>query len=181
MLTDQELNNIFLWQPYRKDWPVDINQFDQNDIESYFGELIKSLTLNTSFSSCYSESGGLSNYLEFICYPIGYKTYEGNAIIVFVSLCAPIVVYGQINVAFHSSDSYSRGALFTADETCLISDPSLLEIEKSIKIILAKQKLTLLDSDFAGRELPEVIIKKLLHENHNEGQQYLHGIFQKGD
>jgi hypothetical protein len=88
MLTDQEINKIFSWQPYRDDWAIDRNQKNDN-ISSYYGNLINYLTKNSSFDTYYSEDGGLGNYLDFICYPKGYITYEGNAILVCISLCAP--------------------------------------------------------------------------------------------
>ena len=72
MLTEQEINKIFSWLPYRDSWTVDRNQIDDN-IEGYYGSLIKELTNNDLFETYYSQDGGLSNYLDFICYPKGHK------------------------------------------------------------------------------------------------------------
>ena len=40
-------------------------------------------------------------------------------------------------------------------------------------------KLYLLDNEFLSRQLPGEVVDHLKFENHNEGTQYLHGIFQK--
>jgi hypothetical protein len=181
MLTDQELDNVFNWQPYRNDWPVDRNKIAPDDnIILHYGDLIKSLTENASFNTYYTEDGGLANYLEFMCYPNGYETYEGNAIIVCVSLCCPIAVYGQIKIT-KGIDFFGWGNLFSPENIGIINDLSLLGMETVIKNILAKQRLEILDKDLAARPLPDTVLKSPLYENHNHGNQYLHGIFQKTD
>lgn len=63
------------------------------------------------FDTYYSEDGGLGNYLEFICYPKGHDTYEGNAVLVCVSLCAPIAAYGQTTLN-KGANFIGRGGLF---------------------------------------------------------------------
>lgn len=179
MLTDQEVLKIFSWQPYRDDWPVDRNQKDHN-IGSYYGSLINNLTKNTMFDTYYSEEGGLGNYLEFICYPKECITYEGNAILVCISLCAPIAAYGQITL--NKRGKYiAFGGLFRAEEIGDIPDNSLASIVNEIKSILSQQNLSLLDKKFASKQLPDEIVEALRNDNHNNGNQYLHGIFQKTD
>jgi hypothetical protein len=176
--TEEELNRIFSWLPYRQDWQVDRNQ-EEDNILSYYGDLINSLTKNDSFDTYYSEDGGLGNYLEFICYPRGYNEYDGNAILVCISLCSPIAGYGQIK--FHKTlKSWSWG-LFNPDSIGLISDKQLTEIETGINDILKRNNLNLIDQEFASRPLPETIAESLQGENHNIGNQYLHGLFQKID
>ena len=177
-LTEEELNRIFSWLPYRQDWPVDRNRKEDN-ISSYFGVLIDSLTKNKSFDAYYSEDGGYGNYLEFICYPKSNNEYDGNAILVCVSVCAPIAAYGQIRF-YKTSNSWGWG-LFSADSAGIISDNQLTEIEKEISAILKTNNLELVDQEFASRSLPEVIVASLKGENHNIGNQYLHGLFQKND
>jgi hypothetical protein len=179
MLSEQEVNKIFSWLPYREGWPIDRNENDDN-INSYYGILIESLTQNKSFDTHYSEDGGLGNYLEFICYPGKDKIYEGNAVLVCVSLCAPIAAYGQTTLS-KGIDFIGWGRIFSPDKVGIISDSSLTEIEKEVKNILLKQKLILLDKDFASRPLPDEVAVTLLYENHNGGNQFLHGIFQKID
>ena len=49
MLTEQEVNKIFSWLPYRDSWIVNRNQANDN-IESYYGNLIKNLTKNNLFN-----------------------------------------------------------------------------------------------------------------------------------
>jgi hypothetical protein len=50
--TEEELNKNFSWLPYRQDWPVDRNQKEDN-ILSYYGDLVNSLTKNDSFDTYY--------------------------------------------------------------------------------------------------------------------------------
>lgn len=177
MLTEQEVNKIFSWLPYRDSWTVDRNQIADN-INSYYGDLISKLTQNSLFDTYFSEDGGLGNYLEFMCYPKGHDTYQGNAIIVCISLCAPIAAYGQTTIS-KTSDSIGWGGLFSADKIGDITDTSLTSIEKEIESLLFQHNLTLLDKEFASKQLPEEIIDALKYENHNDGTQYLQGIFQK--
>ena len=179
MLTEQELNKIFSWLPYREDWTVDRNQIDDN-IESFYGGLIKSLIENKSFDTYYSENGGLGNYLEFFCFPNGHHLYKGNAIVVCVSLCAPVAAYGQTTV-YKTDNSFGWGKLFSAEKINLVTDSKLKEIEKELKNILEDHKLALLDQELVSKPLPTEIAESLRHENHNDGIQYLHGIFQKTD
>jgi hypothetical protein len=179
MLTDQEVNKIFSWQPYRDDWIVSRNEKGDN-MNYYYGDLITKLTNNLLFETFYSEDGSLGNYLEFISYPKGCKTYEGNAIIVCVSLCAPIAAYGQTTLN-KGTDFSGWGGLFSSDNIGNITDTSLTSIESEIKSILFHQNLSLLDKEFASRQLPDEVAEALRNENHNGGNQYLQGIFQKTD
>lgn len=179
MLTDEELNKVFSWQPYRDEWKVDRNMKEDNILLVY-GNLINSMTKNPLFDTYYSQDGSLGNYLEFICYPKGGITYHGNAIIVCVSLCAPISAYGQTTLNTQI-DSISVGGLFNPDKTGEIADITLIDIETEIKKIIDKQNISLLNREFVGRQLPVEVWKELQYENHNYGSQYLHGIFQKTD
>ena len=155
------------------------DKIDDN-IQSYYGELIHNLSNNPSFDTYFAEDGGLGNYLEFFCYPKGHTTYTGYAILVCISLCAPIAAYGQTTLN-KQVDSIGWGSLFSPDEMYTITDVSLTSIENEIKSILLRQNLSLLDKDFASRLLPEEVVESLKNENHNDGNQFLHGIFQKTD
>lgn len=178
ILTDQEANKVFSWLPYRDDWAVDRNQVNDN-IKSYYGSLINEFTKNNFFETYYSQDGGLSNYLEFICYPAGHDTYEGNAILVCVSLCSPIAAYGQTHFI---KTTNSWGWHFIEPETIgHINDYTLTASTNEIIGILKKHKLKLLDKEFACKLLPNEVVEALKYENHNEGNQYLHGIFQVTD
>jgi hypothetical protein len=178
MLTEQEVNKIFSWLPYRDNWAVDRNQLDDN-IGGYYGELIKEFKENNLFDTYYSQDGGLSNYLEFICYPTGHETYNDNAILVCVSLCSPIAAYGQ---TMFTKTTNSWGWGFIEPETIgLIRDHNLADIENEVIMILKKYQLILLDKEFVCRPLPAEVIEALKYENHNEGNQYLHGLFQAAD
>lgn len=179
MLTDQEINKVFSWLPYRDSWTINRNERNDN-INTYYGTLIKKLTQNILFDTYYSEDGGLGNYLEFICYPKGHSTYDGNGVLVCVSLCAPIAAYGQTTLS-KGIDFIGWGGLFSANNIYDITDKSLTNIENEIKSILFEQNLSLLDKEFASRQLPDKLAQALTNENHNEGNQYLQGIFQKTD
>jgi hypothetical protein len=179
MLTEQEVNKIFSWLPYRDSWTVDRNQIDDN-INAYYGDIISKLTQNPLFDAYYSEDGGLGNYLEFVCYPKGHVTYQSNAIIVCISLCAPIAAYGQTTFS-KMHDSIGWGGLFSADKIGDITDTSLTNIENEIKALILQHNLTLLDKEFASKQLPNEVIEAMRNENHNDGNQYLQGIFQKND
>jgi len=179
MLTEQEIDKIFSWKPYREGWAIDRDQINDN-IATHYGDLINSFRKNSLFDTYYAEDGSLSNYLEFICYPKGNITYEGNAILVCVSLCAPIAAYGQTRFN-KKSDLIGRNGLFRADKIGEIADITLMGIKNEIKSILIRQDLLLLDKEFASRQLPIEVADALKYENHNSGNQYLHGIFQKTD
>lgn len=179
MLTDQEVRKIFSWQPYRDNWIVDRNRKDDN-INAFYGSVIGKLTSNKLFDTYYSADGGLGNYLEFICHPKGHNTYERCAVMVCISLCAPIAAYGQTTLS-KGKNSIGWGGLFSADNIGDITDTALTGIESEIKTILFQHNLSFLDKEFASRQLPEEFVESMKFENHNEGSQYLHGIFQKID
>ncbi|HUC83240.1 MAG TPA: hypothetical protein VMR70_20180 [Flavisolibacter sp.] len=178
MLKEEEISRIFSWLPYREDWPAGRNQ-SMDSIKAYHSELTKQLTQNKLFDTYSSEDGGLGNYLEFLCYPIQHHAYEGNCVMVCVSLCAPVAAYGQTTI-WKTKDSFGRGEMFNPEKVNLISDVGLYEIEKEIRNILASYRLHLLDKVVVSRLLPAEI-EGLKYENHNEGNQYLHGFFQKTD
>lgn len=178
MLSEQEVNNIFSWLPYKDGWTVDRNQVDDN-IEGYYGDLIKELTGNHSFETFYSKDGGLSNYLEFICYPTGHGTYDANAILVCISLCSPIAAYGQ--TTFTNTVNSWSWAFIKPEKVGAISDPNLINMQSEIEKILRKYKLDLVEKEFACRLLPKKVLEELKYENHNQGDQYLHGLFQVTD
>jgi hypothetical protein len=182
MLTDEEINRIFSWLPYRDDWPVDRNKNEDN-IGAYYGDLIRELSNNEFFSTYYSDDGGLSNYLGFVCYPFANEVHGDNAVSVYVSLCAPIAAYGQ--TAFHKTAGlygYSYGYGFIgAEKVGDITDSKLFDIEIVIKAILKKYRIDLVDKELACRLLPNEIAESLKHENHNVGNQYLHGLFHVTD
>jgi len=79
----------------------------------------------------------LGNYLEFICYPNGHTNYEGNAVIVCVSLCSPVAAYGQITFS-KRVDFIGWGNLFRPNEIGIISDNSLNEIETEVEKNIGK-------------------------------------------
>ena len=160
MLTEQEFQNIFSWLPYRQEWPVDRNRFD-NNIQDYYGILISALLNNLYFETYESQDGGMSNYLEFICYPKSGPLYDGNAIMICISLCAPIATYGQVRIT-KAADSFGWNFL-EVGSIQNISDPQLKEIEKEVRNILLTHNLKLIEREYAVIPLP----KELIENNNN--------------
>lgn len=189
-LTEEELQKIFSWRPYRPDWPIDRDAIPDYISERY-GELISSLTRHPSFDCYYSEDGSMGNYLGFYCYPQGYNEYEGGALSVCISLCAPIAAYGETTLYKSpqltgvggqltgvGGPSTGVGGLFSAERVGMVRDERLKEIEAHVVGILEKNGLSLIDPAFAGRPLPAYLVDDPHYENLNNGRQVLHGIFQ---
>jgi len=177
ILTKEELNKISMWLPYRPDWPI-VDR-DIGDTESYYGNMITSLTINALFDTYYSQDGGMTNYLEFICYPKGNEDYDGNAIMVCVSCCAPIAAYGQ--TTFFKKVNSCGYNFIDSSMIGVVDDAQLKTIENEILKILSAADLTLIDKEFASKLLPEEIADNIKLENLNQGNQYLHCIFQYND
>lgn len=152
----------------------------ENNINAHYGELVNGLIHNPFFETYYSEDGNMGNYLEFICFPKASGDYDGNAIIVCVSLCAPLAAYGQTKFS-NRIGFIGRDGLFGADNTREVSDASLKAIENEIISLLMHNQLQLLEKEVACRLLPDEVIEAMKDDNLNFGSQYLHGIFQKTD
>jgi hypothetical protein len=174
MLTDQELNRIFSWLPYRSDWPANGNQIEGN-IENYFGPLLSTFRNNEIFKAYEPQDGGTSNFLEFICYP-KEDLYNGNAIAVYISFCAPIACYGQTQ--FFTNEKYSGHNFLKPEMVGVVTDENLKTIEEEITAIINDNQLTLINQEFANRILPQEIVDKMKNNNLNFGDKYLHGLFQ---
>jgi hypothetical protein len=174
MLTDQELNKIFSWLPYRNDWPINLNG-KGNDIENFYGSLIYRFAHHGSFNVYESQDGSNSNFIEFICYP-RQELYNGNAIAVYISLCAPVACYGQTQ--FFRNEQYSGHNFLKPDSVGIVSDKQLKPIEEEILDILKDNDLKLITGEFANRPLPKDVIDKMRNVNLNIGDRYLHGLFQ---
>jgi len=173
MLTEQELRKIFSWKPYRNDWPVDYNNHE--DIENYYGPLIAKFTNHISFNAYESHNGRTSNYLGFIFYPRQH-VYNGNAIAVYISLCAPVACYGQTQ--FFRNENYSGHNFLKPDMVGIVNDQQLKEIEGEIVDILIDNQLKLLTKEFANLLLPEDVVDNIKNTSLNIGDRYLHGLFQ---
>ena len=142
MLTEQELNKIFSWLPYRDTWIIDKRgkAVYQSGKEVY-QDLIYDFTNNQHFETLYSQDGGMSNYLEFFCYPINHKVGRINAIIVCVSLCAPIAAYGQTTVYSRDSRRFFGYDFLEAENVGVVIDTQLLPIQDQISAILIKHNV----------------------------------------
>jgi len=178
MLNKNEVYRIFESKPYKESWPIDLNNSLEN-IGTYYSSLILSLTKHTGFSTYFSQQGGMSNYLEFICFPDHSEFYNGNAIMVCVSLCAPIVAYGQ--TTFQNNPNFKAYDFMEISAVGNITDNSLKDIENEIINILQNNNLEIIDIDFAKRDLPKDISAYVSKNNLNFGNKYLHGLFQHTD
>lgn len=178
-LTEQELYKIFSWQPYRADWPVNMNERIDN-IDTRYGRLTDRLKDDTGFSTYQTGEGGMGNYLEFLCYPAFTGHYKGSCILVCVSLCCPFAAYGQTTLTIEDN-FIGWGGIFKPETTSVITDASLTEVARAISTILQENDVHLLNRHFASKYLPDEVAESIKLENHNEGVQYLHGIFQKND
>jgi hypothetical protein len=174
MLTERELNKIFSWLPYRNDWPINPSE-KENNLENYYGSLIYRFTNHGSFNVYESQDGSMSNFLEFICYP-RQDLYNGNAIIVYISLCAPVACYGQTQ--FFRNEKYSGHNFLKPESVGIVNDEQLKLIEEEIIDILKDNDLELISKEFANRSLPQEIVDKMKNTNLNFGDRYLHGLFQ---
>ena len=172
MLTEREIEKIFSWLPYREDWPVNRNEKVDN-IEAYFGKLIVAFLNNTNFNCIQMETGGMSNYIDFMCYRKGDKNYKGQGILVMVNLCAPISAFGitQINV---SEKAWGNNGI-TPKKIGVINAPELGLIEKCITNILSENNIEIIDRVFASQILPNEVYESLEMPFSNK---YLYGLFQ---
>lgn len=176
ILTTGELLKIISWQPYRNDWPVDRN-LKEDRIEEYFGDLKVFLEKNTSFECKITQDGGLTNYLEFICYPRNKGFGKMEAIMLCVSLCAPIAAYGRVDI--HKGEKSFGWGFIKAEEVGIIEPGELKMIEQLFLPILKKKGIQILDANEASQKISRDIYK---NENNSislhEGDQLIHAIFQ---
>jgi len=174
MFSEIEYDNIFNWLPYRDTWPIDRNKVDDN-IDIHYGSLISEIVHNSIFSTEQTQDGGMSNYIEFICYPIGLESTSGTAIMLCISLCAPVASYGEIE--FTKDHNYFGISGFIEPECVgVVKLVMLSPVLDNIVEILKIHKIGIIDSQLACTPLPNAIIASM--ENLNFGHQYLHGLFQ---
>jgi hypothetical protein len=173
-LSDDELKKIISWQPYRQDWPVDRNS---NEIEEYFGDLKEYFEKNASFECVLMEDGGVSNYLEFIFYPLNKGFGKIDAIMLCVSLCAPIAAYSQVDI-YKEEKSFGYGFI-KAEIVGVIESDELRIIEQLFLPQLKKKGIQILNAQEASQEISSDIYS---NENYSislsEGNQLIHALFQ---
>jgi len=174
MLSENELENVFAWKPYRTDWPLEI--LNEQTILSHFGPLIKDLINNKVFECTQTQAGDLTNYLEFLCYPSTVKDNGTDqlGILVCISLCAPVVAYCE--TVFKKDKKSFVYAFPDPAQVSNIGHPSLKPIEKELKLILKKYELQIISNEFATQQLPGQMADNL--NSLNFGNKVLHGIFQ---
>jgi hypothetical protein len=174
MLTDQELENVFAWKPYRADWPIDNKDKDQTILRHY-GNLIKEMNKNKVFECTQTQAGDITNYLEFMCYPpVAESTGDQQGVLVCISLCSPLVAYGE--TMFKKDKKSLVYAFLIPEQTGIIKEPHLKPIETEIKTIINKYDLQIISNAYASKPLPEALASSL--DSLNFGSQVLHGIFQ---
>lgn len=177
MFSQAELKRIFSWQPYRSDWKCDMNDYAYPVVKGLFKDIINDIQSNDLFSSFISFdcSDGMTNYLEWFCYPNKNSTYSGNAIQVRVSLCAPLVVYGQTTFSLmNDSNGWNDIEVKDIGE---VFDFRLIRIQKELLKIFAKHELLILTKEFASIALPSEIAASVKQSNHGS-ENYFHGLFQ---
>jgi hypothetical protein len=176
-LTFDEIEKIGKWEPYRPDWPVDRNlPFDEDGQRERYGRLIDSFHNSEKFESIQDQDGGMSNYIEFICFPKNSHGLDLEAIVVFINLCAPIATYGQVK--FFRQESSHGLSHPQASDLGRVDSEKLAEIEKGIKTILSENDVEILSNHFLDQDLlPGLVI----HENLLEGQKLFNYLFQWTD
>lgn len=177
MFTKVELEKIFSWQPYRSDWKYNIHDYIYPNVKVLFNDITNDIQNNDLFSSFISFDGscGITNYLEWFCYPSKNSIYDGNAIQVRVSLCAPLVVYGQTTFRLmNDSTGWNDIEVKNISE---VFDFRLIRIQKELLKIFVKHELLILTKEFASIELPSEIAASVKQSNHGS-ENYFHGLFQ---
>ncbi len=172
-LTLDEIEKIGKWKPYRPDWPVDRNlPFDEGGQQERYGRLIDSFTKNEKFDSIQYQDGGMSNFIEFICFKQGAHGLNLEGIDVFINLCAPVATYGQVSF-FRQKDSHGL-THHEAKDLGQVNSDNLKDIEKEIRRILADNEVNILPNQFLDQDLlPGLVIE----ENLLEGQKMFNYLF----
>lgn len=176
-LTFDEIEKIGRWEPYRSDWPVNRNlSCDEDGQEERYGRLIDSFRSSEKFESIQCQNGGMSNFIEFICFPKDSYGLNLEAIDVFINLCAPIATYGQVEF-FRQKNSYGLTHP-QAKDLGQIRSENLKDIEREIKRILSEDDVEILHTHFLNKDLlPGLVIQ----ENLLEGQKLFNYLFQWTD
>jgi hypothetical protein len=171
-LTFDEIEKIGKWKPYRLDWPVDRREGQRER----YGRLIDSFAKNEKFESIQYQEGGMSNFIEFICFPPKAYGLNLEAIDVFINLCAPIATYGQVEF-FRQRDGHGLSHP-EAKDLGNVKSENLRDIEKEIRIILSDSDVAILPTQFLDQDLlPGLVIE----ENLLEGQKLFNYLFQWTD
>ncbi len=175
MLSEKELENIFSWRPYRPDWPINRASLEHSILEHY-GTLIKDMVNNPVFDCTQTQTGEITNYLEFLCYPSTGKSgsIERAGLLVCVSLCAPVVAYGE---TIYKIDSKSFAYAFPdANQLGAVETKTLLPVEQELHKIFAKHQLGIVSASYAAQPLPADMAASL--DSLNFGNTRLHALFQ---
>ncbi|RYY21751.1 MAG: hypothetical protein EOO04_17660 [Chitinophagaceae bacterium] len=174
MLSESELERIFAWKPYRTEWPVDRSALEQT-VLSHYGPLIKDMVNSPAFDCTQTQTGETTNYLEFLCYPPGKVVNIDRAgVLVCVSLCAPLVAYGE---TVYKKDKKSFAYAFPdPGHLGVIETLNLLPVEKELKNIFSKHQLEIVSSEYAAQPLNKEMADNL--DSLNFGHTKLHALFQ---
>jgi hypothetical protein len=175
MLSETELENIFSWRPYRPEWPVNRTSLEHSILE-HFGALIKDMVNNPVFNCTQTQTGEITNYLEFLCYPSAGKSrnLDRTGLLVCVSLCAPVVAYGE---TIYKMDSRSFAYAFPdASQLGAVETKNLLPVETELHKIFEKHQLKIVPANYAAEPLPDDMVARL--DSLNFGNTRLHALFQ---
>lgn len=176
-LTFDEIEKIGKWKPYRPEWPINIGlPFGEGKQLERYERLIHSFTKNEKFETIQYQDGGMSNFIEFICFLPKSQGLNHEAIDVFINLCAPIATYGQVEF-FRQRDSHGLNHP-EAKDLGQINTENLNDIEEEVKRILSANDVAILPTQFLDQELlPGLVIE----ENLLEGQKLFNYLFQWTD
>ena len=174
-LTLDEIKKIGEWKPYRQVW--DFNHIfsteDETEIEEHYKKIGSAFRDNIHFDCIESQDGGLTNYLEYLCYKPKSSGLEIESIVVFISLNAPIATYGQASMFIQNKDfGLTHPRVNDLGQT---KNESLREIETEINSILTRHGITTLDKEFLNKELTDGLTIK---ENLLNGDRLFNYLFQ---
>jgi len=176
-LKKSEIIKIGNWEPYKYEWKINRNLISPDDnINLYYGNLISSLTNNSKFKCEQTEDGGLSNFLEFICYEKKSRGDGIQVLILFINLCAPIATFGQTTASvWNKVIGYSYPK---TEELGIIRNNKLSEIANELSEILKENSIALYDHNELNIDLIEGLEIK---ENLIEGKKMFNYLFQMID
>jgi hypothetical protein len=170
-LTFEEIERIGQWKPYRSDWP-----FDLEVVEEKYGRFIDTISGSDHFDCKQTQDGGNSNFIEFALTPTIEHGPKKAAILLLISLCAPICVIGEIEFISEAKFfGFNRPAL---EDLNKINNPKLLMVAKEVSSILKENGILILESEFINQNPPSTL---MLPENIIRGEKLFNWLFQLTD
>lgn len=168
-----ELLNIVEWKPFRSDWPIRLQE-SEDQIEAHYGNLIRAFTDHEAFDVVITQDGSMSNFIEIVCFIPNQEPGQHPALLVCISLCAPVAAFVEMEVMM-TQDTMSLDELdFNAIGQ--VKSALLIPVQKAVLHILKDNQVDLLDPDYAAQLLPPDLLDKV-NAPHDDNRIF-HGIFQ---